>query len=122
LAKQKAGEHMAVEAKDDLDQLLEAERRLAGRLEEARASATQLLEVARADAQAFKQRAEEDERNGRTRIAGETQAELEAELERVETRANQRVETYAGLTGDQLRELSLNVLRALLEDAPAVRR
>jgi hypothetical protein len=113
---------MTVEAKDDLDQLLEAERRLALRLEETRAAATRLLEVARADAQAFGQRAEEDERNGRGRITGEIQAELEAELQRVDARANKRIEIYTRLSGDQLRELSLHVLRTLLEDAPAVRR
>jgi hypothetical protein len=108
--------------KDDLDQLLEAEQRFAASFEEVRAAAARLLEVARADAQALDRRAEEDERTGRARIALETQAELEAELRRIEARADQRVKHYTGVTSDGARELSFFVLRALLEDGATVPR
>lgn len=110
-----------VEVKDDLDQLLETERRLAARLDEARAAATRLLEDAQADAQAVARRAEEDERTGRERVAAETQAELEAGLQRIEARAEERVRRYTSVTDDRLRELSLFVLRSLLEDVAAGR-
>jgi hypothetical protein len=107
--------------KDDLDQLLEAERRLAARLDEARAAATRLLEVARADALAVARRAEEDERAGRAHASAETQAELKAELQRLEGRAEERVRRYTSVTDDQLRELSLFVLRSLLAEVAAGR-
>ncbi len=119
---------LAVEARlgwcvtDDLDQLLEAERRLAARLDEARTAATQLLELARADAQALAQRAAEEERVGCARIAQETQAELAAELKHIAARAEARVQLYSGLGESRLRELSLFVLQALLEDVPAGQR
>ena len=106
--------------KDDLDQLLEAERRLAARLDEARAAATQLLDAARADAQALAHRAAEDERAGCARIAQETAAEVEAELKRIAAQAEARVQLYAGLSETRLRELSFFVLQSLLEDAPRV--
>jgi vacuolar-type H+-ATPase subunit H len=105
---------------DDLDQLLEAERRLAARLDEARTAATQLLELARADAQALAQHAAEQERVGCARIAQETQADLDAELKRIAARAEARLQLYSGLGETRLRELSLSVLQALLEDVPAV--
>jgi vacuolar-type H+-ATPase subunit H len=107
--------------KDDLDQLLEAERRLAERLDEARAAATRLLEVAQADARAIARRAEEDERTGRASVSAETEAEFEAELQRIETRAEERVRRYTSVTDDRLRELSLFVLRSLLDDLAAGR-
>jgi vacuolar-type H+-ATPase subunit H len=113
--------HAWVAVNDDLDQLLEAERRLAARLEEARATATRRLETARADAQAVARRAEEDVQAGRARASAETQAELEAGLQRIEARAEERVQVYTGVTGERLRELSVFVLRTLLEDATAVR-
>jgi len=106
---------------DDLDQLLEAERRLGVRLDEARTAAARLVELARADAIALATHAEEEERSGCERIAQTTEVELQTELGRIATRAEERVRTYSALSADRLRELSLFVLRSLLEDAPAVR-
>ncbi len=105
---------------DDLDQLLEAERRLAARLDEARTAAAQLLALARADAQTLAERAAEDERVGRGRIAQETDAELDAELKRIATRAEARAQLYSQIGETRLRELSIFVLQALLEDVPTV--
>jgi vacuolar-type H+-ATPase subunit H len=107
---------------EDLDRLLEAERRLAARLEEVRASASRVLEEARSDARALARRAEEEERTGRMRVEAETTAQLEAELRHIEAEAEGRIQVYTGVTGDRLRELSIFVLRALLEDPGAVLR
>jgi len=107
---------------EDLDRLLATEQRLAARLEEARASASRVLESARSEARALVRRAEEDERTGRARIEAETTAELEAGLRRIEAEADRRIQVYTSVTGDRLRELSLFVLQILLEDPSAVRR
>jgi F0F1-type ATP synthase membrane subunit b/b' len=102
----------------DLERLLEAEERLAARLEEARAAAAGFLEAARTEATAVARRADEEERSGRARLETQVEAELVAELGRIEARADERVRTLVGVTGDRLRELSLLVLAALL-DPPA---
>lgn len=107
--------------KDDLHQLLEAERRLAVRLDEARTAATRLLEAARSDAKELTARAEEDERAGRARLATEVHTELETELARITARAEARVQRYTAITADRLREFSVFVLQSLLEAVPAGR-
>jgi vacuolar-type H+-ATPase subunit H len=107
---------------EDLDRLLEAERRLAARLEEARAAASRVLEGARSEATALARHAEEDERTGRARIEAEVTAELEAEFRRIEAEAERRIQVYTRVSGDRLRELSLFVLHSLLEHPSTVQR
>ncbi len=102
--------------KDDLDQLLEAERRIAARLDEATAAATRLLEVARADALAVARRVEGDTRAGRARAEAETAAAVEVELQRIAAQAQERVGMYTDVSADRLKELALFVLRTLLEN------
>ena len=99
----------------DLDRLLEAEERLAARLEEARTASAGLLEAARTEATALARRADDDEQTGRARLEAQLEAELVAELGRIEARADERVRILVGVTGERLRELSLLVLAALLE-------
>ncbi|MGO9830071.1 MAG: V-type ATPase subunit subunit G family protein [Myxococcaceae bacterium] len=106
--------------KDDLDQLLEAERRLASRLEEARTSAARLLELARVDARALAAHAEEEAQAGTARIETQTKAELEVELQHIAALAEARVRRYQAVTAPGLEDLALFVLRSLVEDVPAV--
>ena len=105
-----------VAEKDDLDQLLELEQRLAARLDQTRVAAAQIVERAREEARALARRAEEDERIGRARIAEEAQSELAAGLERLEAGADQRLRIYTSVTEAGVQALAESVLRALLED------
>lgn len=102
---------------NDLDRLLEAEERLAGRMAEARAAAERLLEAARVEASELARRGEEVERAGRARLEAQIEGEVAAELRRIEAGAEERVRAYASVTPEQLRELSLGVLRELLGSA-----
>ncbi len=111
---------LGVGVKDDLDKLLEAERRLALRLEQARTAAVRLVELARVDTQALAARAEEEARAGTARIETQMQAELEVELQHIATRADARVQRYQAVTAKGLEDLALFVLRSLVEDVPAV--
>lgn len=103
---------------NDLDRLLEAEERLAARLAEAKAAGERLLEAARVEASELARRGEEVERSGRARLQAQIEGEVAAELQRIEAGADERVRAYGSVTAERLRELSLGVLRELLE-APA---
>jgi len=107
---------------DDLDQLLEAEKRLALRLDEARQAAARVLEVARAEAGGLAARTVLEEQASRERIATETQAELKTQLALIASQADAAVQRYAEMDDRRLRELSLLILRSLLEETTAVPR
>ncbi|HMK72752.1 MAG TPA: hypothetical protein VK454_05410 [Myxococcaceae bacterium] len=99
---------------NDLERLLALEERLSARLGEARAAAARLLESARIEATEVARQGEAAERAGRVRLETEVAGEVEAELARIEARAEERVRVYAGVTAERLRALSLGLLEELL--------